>query len=103
MIRLQRTARISRGKVEAASQFAKEVAEYLKSKYPQVLAIGAYTELFGYVNTIHWFSDYESLSTLGNVHTQLASDKGYQDRLRKSAEEGLLIEGSIHDTLVQSL
>jgi uncharacterized phage-like protein YoqJ len=103
MIRLQWTARISRGKNQGAIQWAKQVAEYLKSKYPKILAIAAYEEHFGNVNTIHIFSDYESLAALEAVESQYPSDAAFQDLFNKSNEAGLFIEGSIHGTLVKSL
>jgi uncharacterized phage-like protein YoqJ len=103
MIRLQWTAKISRGKNLGAVLWAKECAEYLRSKYPDILAIAAYEEHFGNVNTIHIFSDYESLATLEAVEAQYPSDAGFQALMKKSNEEGLFIEGSIHGTLVKSL
>jgi hypothetical protein len=103
MIRLQWTGRISRGKNQGAIQWAKESTEYLRSKYPQILAIGAYEEHFGDVNTIHIFTDYESLATLEAVEAQYPSDTGFQVLMKKSNEECLFIEGSIHGTLVKSL
>ena len=103
MIRLQWTARISRGKNQAAIQWAKATAEYLKSKYPQILAMAAYEEHFGNVNTMHLFSDYDSLATLEAVEAQYPSDAAFLDLMNKSNEAGLFIEGSIHGTLVKSL
>jgi hypothetical protein len=103
MIRLQWTARISRGKNPGAIQWAKELADYLRSKYPGILAIGAYDEHFGNVNTIHIISDYENLATLEAVESQFPSDLAFQDLFNKSNEAGLFIEGSIHGTLLKSL
>ena len=103
MIRFQRTARISRGKLLEAFQWAKEVSEYLGNKYPQILTIGAYQEIFGDVSAIHWFADYKDLATLESANTQLQSDEGYWARIGKANEAGLFIEGSVHDKLVQSL
>ncbi len=103
MIRLQWTARISRGKNQLAIRWAKEVAEYLGSAYPKILAIAAYEEHFGDVNTIHIFSDYEDLATLESVEAQYPTDAGFQALFGRSNEEGLFIEGSIHGTLVKSL
>lgn len=103
MIRLQWTARISRGKNQGAIQWAKETTQYLQSKYPDILAIAAYEEHFGDVNTIHIFSDYESLATLESVEAHYPSDSGFQALMKKSNEEYLFIEGSIHGTLVKSL
>lgn len=103
MIRLQWTARISRGKNQGAIQWAKEIAEHLRSKYAKILAIGAFEEHFGNVNTIHIISDYESLATLESVEEQYPSDAVFQELFKKSNEAGLFIEGSIHGTLVKSL
>ncbi len=103
MIRLQWTARISRGKNQEAFQWAKETAAYLRSKYPKILAIAAYEEHFGNVNTVHIFSDYESLATLEAVEAEYQSDAAFQALFKKSNEAGLFIEGSIHGTLVKSL
>ncbi len=103
MIRLQWTARISRGKNQGAFQWAKEIAEYLRSKYPKILEIAAYEEHFGNVNTIHIFSDYESLAPVEAVEAEYQSDPAFQDLFKKSNEAGLFIEGSIHGTLVKSL
>lgn len=103
MIRLQWTARISRGKNQGAIQWAKQVAEHLKSKYPGILAMAAYEEHFGNVNTIHIFSDYESLATLEAVEAQYSSDEAFQALFNKSNEAGFFIQDSIHGTLVKSL
>jgi uncharacterized phage-like protein YoqJ len=103
MIRLQWTARISRGKNQGAFQWAKETAEYLRTKYPKILAIAAYEEHFGNVNTLHIISDYESLATLEAVEDQYQSDTAFQNLFRKSNEAGLFIEGGIHGTLMKSL
>jgi len=103
MIRLQWTARISRGKNQGAIQWAKETTQYLQSKYPMILEIAAFEEHFGDVNTIHIFTDYESLATLESVEAQYPSDAAFQALLKKSNEAGLFIEGSIHGTLVKSL
>ena len=103
MIRLQWTAKISRGKNQGAIQWAKETAEYLRSKYSGILAIAAYEEHFGNVNTIHIISDYESLATLESVEAQFPSDATFVDLSKKSNEAGLFIEGCIHGTLLRSL
>jgi hypothetical protein len=103
MIRLQWTARISRGKNQGAIQWAKEVADYLGSHYPKILAIAAYEEHFGDVNKLHVFSDYEDLATLESVEAEYQSDTTFQALFSRSNEEGLFIEGSVHGTLVRSL
>ena len=103
MVRLQWTARISRGKNQGAAQWAREVADHLRSTYPKILAIAAYEEHFGDVNTIHVFSDYADLATLESVEAQYGSDTAFQALFARSNEEGLFIEGSVHGRLVRSL
>jgi hypothetical protein len=103
MIRLQWTARVSRGKNPMAIQWAKETAAYLRSKYPKILAIAAYEEHFGNLNTIHIFTDYENLATLESVEDEYQSDGTFQALFKRSSEEGLFIEGSMHGTCVKSL
>jgi hypothetical protein len=103
MVRLQWSARISRGKNMGAMKWAKETAEYLRSQYPQILAVGAYDEHFGNVNTIHIISDYESLAVLEDVEAQYPSDAGFQQLFNRSNTEELFIEGSTHGMLIRSL
>lgn len=100
MFRFHRTARVSRGKLAEGVQWAKEVAGYINSKYAPV-SVQAYTELFGDVGTIHWYADYEDLASTERLNAQLLADQGYWALLNKAAD--LFIEGSVHDTLVQSL
>ena len=103
MVRLQWTARISRGKNMEAVQWAKATAEHLRSTYPDILEVAAYDEHFGNVNTIHIFSDYKDLATLESVEARYPSDAAFMDLQKKSNDAGLFIEGSIHGMLVKSL
>ena len=96
-VRVHRTARISDGMIQQAFQFAKEITEYVNTKYPQV-SVQVYVEAFGAVGTIHWFVDYKDLATLERTTGQLFSDQGYLAILGKAP--GLFIEGSVHDTLL---
>ena len=100
MFRFHRIARVSRGKFLEAVQWAKEVAGYINTKYAPV-SVQAYAELFGDVGTVHWYADYEDLATIERINAQLLTDQGYWAMLNKAAD--LFIEGSVHDTLIQSL
>lgn len=100
MFRLHRTTRISRGKGLEALQWAKEVAGYVNKKYAPV-SVQAYSEVFGDVGTIHWHADSEDLATIEKFNAQLLTDQEYQALLKKATD--LFIEGSTHDTLIQSL
>ncbi len=100
MFRFQRSARAKVGKALEAVQFAKEVAEYINTKYAPA-SVQAYTEQFGDINTIYWYVDYKDLATIEGINTQLLADQGYWAIVNKAAD--LFIEGSLHDTLMRSV
>ena len=100
MFRLHRTARISRGKGLEALQWAKEVAGYVNKNYAPV-SVQNYSEIFGDVGAVHWYMDSESLAAIEKFNAQLFTDQGYQTLIKKAAD--LLVEGSTHDTLIQSI
>ncbi len=99
MFRFHRTAQASRGKLQDAIKFAKEVTEYLNAKYTP-LSVQAYSEVFGDGGRIHWYADYQDLATIEKINAQLLTDQGYWAILTKWADA--FIEGSVHDTLMQS-
>lgn len=100
MFRFHRTAQASRGKGLEAVQWAKEVAGYINKNYAPV-SVQAYSEIFGDYGAVHWYTDYEDLVTVEKINAQLQTDKGYLALLNKAGD--LFIEGSVHDTLIQSL
>lgn len=97
MIRFQRSARAKGSTALEAVQFAKEVAEYINTKYAPV-SVQVYSELFGDLNTIYWYVDYKDLATIESINAQLLADQGYWAILGKATD--LFIEGSLHDTLM---
>ena len=101
MVRFHRSARISKGAMlPEALKWAKEVAEYLNSNYPET-AVLVFVEQYGAAGTIHWYADYEDIATLDRLGSQLLADEGYQAILNKSTD--LFIEGSTNDTLMASV
>lgn len=100
MYRLQRTGNISRGKVLEARQWAKEVAEYINKNYAPV-SVQAYSEIFGDIGKVYWYTDAEDLASIEDFNAQLLMDQGYQALVNKTAD--LFVKGSIHDRLIQSL
>lgn len=100
MFRFHRISRAKIGKFRDAVLWAKDVAEYLNTNYAPV-SVQAYAELFGEVNTIHWYADYEDLAALERMNAQLMADQGYQALLNKAND--LFIEGGTQDTLIQSI
>ena len=101
MVRFHRSARTAVGaRFPETVQWAKEVAEYINSKYPDATVL-VFAEQYGAVGTIHWYADYEDIATLDRVGSQLLTDEGYWGILGKAAD--LFIEGSTKDTLMTSV
>ena len=100
MIRFQRTAGVSRGKGAEATQWAKEVTEYVNTHFPE-LPLLVFEPRFGALNTIHWIADLEDLASLDRWQEQLGADEGYLELLSKSTD--LFIAGSIVDTVLTSI
>ena len=101
MITLHRSAKMKAGKGQEAVKFAREVAEFLISTPPQALGSRVYDEKYGNIGTIHWFIDYESLTTMQADTAQRKQDEAWL-AFGPRADE-LFIEGSWHDTLLAAL
>ena len=81
-----------------AIQFAKEVADYINSKYKPV-SVQVYSEVFEDLNNIYWYSDYkEFIATIERLRAQLRSDKGYWAIVFKGMD--YFMERSFHETLM---
>jgi len=100
MIRFWRSGQTKNGKLLDGVRFAKEVAEYINAKYAPV-SVQVYTELFGDLNTIYWYADYQDLATIESINARLLADQGYWAIVSKGTE--WFIEGSFHDTLISSV
>ena len=100
MFRFQRSGRVKNDKMLEATKWAKEITEYINTKYSQV-SLQAYSEMFCDLHTITWYADYKDLATLESVFTQLKSDEGYWAIVIKGLE--WFIEGSFRDTLMSSI
>lgn len=100
MFRFQRTGRTKNGRTPQAILWAKEIAEYLNGKYPQI-SIQVYTQFFGDFHSIHWTCDYKDLATIENIFKQMMLDQGYWALVNKGME--MFIEGGFNDSLMSSV
>jgi hypothetical protein len=98
MIRWTRTGRVTTGKIPAAIQWAKEIAEYC-NKYNVKLSV--YMDRFSDVGTIRWFADLTDLAAWEKFESQLMADKEYWQKVNQAVD--LFIEGSFHDTLMRAI
>ena len=100
MIRHQRSGRAKGGKAREGIQFAKEIADFINTRYAPV-SVQVYSELFGELNTIYWQTDYEDLAALEEFHAKLTSDPDYLAIISKGT--GIFIQGTLHDKLLKSV
>jgi hypothetical protein len=96
MYRFWRHWRFKTDKSHEGFRLAKEVADYLTTKYPEHTT-QVYSEVFGDLDSVYWFSDYKDLADLESLSAQLDADKDYSALVDKF--KGLLIDGTGHDTL----
>ena len=100
MIRHQRSGRAKVGKAWNVVQFAKEIADFINTKYAPV-SVQVYNEIFGDLNTIYWQTDYDDLATLEKYHAKLTADPDYQAIVSKGSD--IFVEGTLHDKLMKSV
>ena len=101
MVRLDRSARVSRGKFPEASQWAKDATAYLRKNFGTNTE--CFVQRFGPVGVIVWQSDYPSLGELDSTIAKMNADKAWSATLATSGEKGLFVEGSIVDRLLVTL
>lgn len=100
MIRFQRSLRAIGGKGREATAWAQEVTTYLNSKFGET-NLQVFAQRFGDINTLIWQGDFDSLTSLNSYQQAINRDQGYWELVDKT--EGFFMEGSISDTVLESL
>ena len=100
MYRFHRVSQSTTENFQEAARWAKQVAEYISTNYAPI-TVQAYVELFGDLNVIHWYGDFEDLASFERMNAGLQKDQKYGALLSKASD--LFIIGSGHDSLVQSI
>ena len=98
MVRWVRTATANAGKLGPLVQWGKGVTDHINSKHGANLTM--FVEQFGRPR-VHWAIDVGSLVELETLLKKVQSDEEYQKRL--STVGDLILSGSTHDTLVESV
>jgi hypothetical protein len=101
MVTIHACAKVKAGKGLEAVQYAKDVAEFMKTKPPTVLSIRMYSELFRDVGTIHWFGEHESLAAFENQWQQYGADPEWQAYVGQA--DDIFIEGSWQYSVLQPI
>ena len=102
MLRLQRSVKVQDGKFEAATQWAKDITDYLNDKFSGANML-VFNERFGDVSTFHWTADHKTLSTLEEWQKKVGADQGYRDFITKAADQALFVDGTVYDRVLQTL
>ena len=97
MLREHGRAQIKDGMTMEALQNAKEVAEYSNKKWPS-LSARVYIAKSGEVTTIHWFADYEDLTSYKRINEQMSKDKKWTTMWQQGM--AFIVEGTIQQTLL---
>jgi hypothetical protein len=84
MIYQMRTATISQGKQQEATQWALKVAKYLSEKYAAV-NVQVLRNINGPLNQVHWAVGYASLGVMEETRAKWRTDEGYQDLLGEAS------------------
>ena len=100
MVRFERSARIARGKLLEARQWAQEVTDYANSNHAEA-RLQVFSERFGNLGRVSWQADFDDLAALDRYQQSFDTDQGYWALVNKSTE--LLIEDSIHDSVYETL
>ena len=100
MIRFQRSIRTARGKGLEATQWAKEITEYINGQRPDA-KLQVFSPRFGDINSILWQVDLDDLAALDQYQQFLNTNEGYWALIQKSYD--LFMEGSVDDTVLESL
>ena len=86
------TARARFGKLPQAYGFARDLAEYVNERHPQV-AMSAYSNDLIEFGSVHWFTDYPDAATYERVRLALLEDAGYVELYERAND--LFLEDSV--------
>ena len=88
------------GKLVEARQWAQEILEFARKKYPKN-SPEVYFEKYGDVNRMYWMGQYESIDELEKVAAENQSDNKFLEIYMKGIE--LFVDGSNKVILLASL
>ena len=100
MVRFERSARVARGKLLEARQWAQEVTDYINKVHPE-MKFQVFSERLGNIGKLSWQADFDDLATLDHYQASFDSDQEYWALVNKGTE--LLIEDSVRDTAYETL
>lgn len=100
MVRFERSARVARGKDQAARQWAQEVTDYANSNHPDG-KLHIFSGRFGNLGLLSWQADFDNLAALDRYQKSFDTDAGYWALIDRGTE--FFIENSLNDTIYETL
>lgn len=100
MVRFERSARVARGKLVEARQWAQEITDYANKNHPEG-KLQVFSERFGNIGKVLWQADFDDLAAVDRYQASFDADKGYWALVNKSTD--LLVEDSVKDTVYETL
>lgn len=100
MVRFVRSARVARGKLVEARQWAQEITDYANKNHPEG-KLQVFSERFGNIGKVLWQADFDDLAAVDRYQASFDTDKGYWALVNKSTD--LLVEDSVKDTVYETL
>ena len=100
MIKFIRSARVEAGKVREAAQWAREVADWINARQPDA-NVQVYREVFGAAGTLYWISEAADVAMLERQTAEWQATPEWQALMARNA--GLLVAGSVQDTVLRSI
>lgn len=100
MIKRIVTSKPKAAKALEVRQWANELLEYIKKKWPQV-SPEVYFEKYGDASRMYWMSNYETVNELEKILAETQADEWFIDHYLKGTE--LFVDGSNRIILLESL
>jgi hypothetical protein len=100
MVRFERSARVARGKLLEARQWAQEITDYTNKNHPEA-KFQVFSQRFGNIGQLSWQADFDDLAALDQYQASFDSDQDYWALVSKGTE--LLVEDSVRDTAYETL
>lgn len=95
MIRLVRTASIAPGKLSDALAFARQISDYIGTKFGVRLEV--MMPIGGNPNRVAWRAEYASLAAMDEMQTKMLADPQYLEMVGKGGAN--FIAGSVNDSI----
>jgi hypothetical protein len=83
-----------------ATQWAGELLDFMNTTHAAP-RLQLFASRFGNVSTLYWTADFEDLGSLEAWQERVGADAAYRELVKRSF--GIVIDGTVEDSILQSL